>query len=57
MKNFPNDRVIDFCEVKNDDKMLKNIKEYLSHMERFAVGENAKVYDIQMFKGMIGSYI
>ena len=63
--------VIDTCDLKkaldiaepmpvkkiNQDENLKNmIIQYLSHIERYAVGINIGVYDITVFDRMAGRY-
>jgi len=53
-KLFSGKNVISIDDVKKDDK-LNIIKDYLSHMERFSVGINANIYDINVFDRMVGS--
>ena len=52
-KRFPEDRVIKICEIENDEKLSTDIRNYLSCMERFSVGINEKIYDINMFSEMV----
>ena len=52
-KRFPEDKIINIFEVENDEKLLADIRDYLSCMERFSVGINEKIYDITMFSEMV----
>jgi len=52
---FPNDSVIDINKAKKNKEIFNGIKNYLSHMERFAVGIKTEIYDIDVFKRMVGA--
>ena len=54
-EKFSKVQVIEVEEVKDDLNMLYAIREYLSCMERFSVDIKTKVYDIEVFKEMIGA--
>jgi hypothetical protein len=54
-EKFPNGKVINACDVKNDMAILKIIREYLSRMEILSVGVNINIYDIATFDRMAGA--
>jgi len=56
-KKFPNDQVIKPDDIKGRKKLKIRyaITEYLSCMERFAVGINRKIYDIEVFNETVGA--
>jgi len=56
-EKFSTDGIINVCDVKNDNTLLDKIYEFLSHMERLAVGVNTRIYDITVLDRMVGSFI
>jgi hypothetical protein len=54
-EKFPGDSVINVDQAKECKAIFNAIEGYLSHMERFSVGINAKIYDIKVFERMVGA--
>ncbi|MCL2843838.1 MAG: DUF4760 domain-containing protein [Chitinivibrionia bacterium] len=55
-EKFPDGRIINVCDVENDTTMLTTIIDYLTRMERLAVGVNTGIYDIAVFDRMAGEF-
>jgi len=55
-KKFPEGKIINVCDVKNDEDILNVIIKYFNYMNILAVGINAKIYSIEVFDRIAGDY-